>query len=50
MFIAVVITALVFGFSIGLLAFRAKSRWCPACGATTVTLHARHQHTTARPR
>ena len=35
MFIAAVITALVLGFTAGLLAFRVKSRWCPECGAET---------------
>ena len=36
------------GFLAGLFAFRVKSRWCPACGATTneIAAHiARH----ARP-
>jgi hypothetical protein len=29
---------LVLGFLAGLFAFRVKSRWCPACGRTTVAL------------
>jgi hypothetical protein len=33
-----VIPALMLGFLAGLLAFRAKSRWCPQCGATTAEI------------
>jgi hypothetical protein len=50
MFIAAVVTALVLGFLAGLLAFRVKSRWCPTCGASTMTLAERHQQTTAQHR
>jgi hypothetical protein len=35
--------ALVIGFLTGLLAFRAKSRWCPRCGSlTSVVPDGRH--------
>ncbi|MEQ4304205.1 hypothetical protein ABNF97_22960 [Plantactinospora sp. B6F1] len=27
------------GFALGLLAFRAKSRWCPRCGESTHAIH-----------
>lgn len=33
-----VIAAGLLGFATGLFAFRVKSRWCPECGANTVTL------------
>jgi len=29
-----VAAAVILGFLAGLLTFRQKSRWCPACGAT----------------
>ncbi|MGW0432015.1 hypothetical protein ACWDV4_05655 [Micromonospora sp. NPDC003197] len=38
----------LFGFLAGLWAFRAKSRWCPECGATTSELIAKRQ-TKQRP-
>jgi ribosomal protein S27AE len=37
-----VVGCTLFGFLGGLLAFRTKNRWCPACGATTNELLARH--------
>jgi hypothetical protein len=33
-FIGTVVAALVIGFLAGLLSFKVKTRWCPACGAT----------------
>jgi hypothetical protein len=36
MVVGIVVAALVLGFLAGLFSFRVKSRWCPACGATTV--------------
>lgn len=45
-----VTTTFILGFLAGLLTFRVKCRWCPQCGATTVTLQARHDHTAAHPR
>jgi hypothetical protein len=48
MFIAAVTAALVLGFLTGLLAFRVKSRWCPECGATTLALNTRREHTAAK--
>jgi hypothetical protein len=36
-FIAIAV-ALAVGFLGGLFAFRAKSRWCPQCGATTAEI------------
>ncbi len=36
-FAAVVLGALLLGFSAGLFLFRVKSRWCPECGAWTYT-------------
>lgn len=27
---------LMIGFSVGLLSFKVKSRWCPHCGSTTM--------------
>lgn len=30
------LAALMVGFIAGLLAFRAKSRWCPSCGGMTI--------------
>ncbi len=44
MFIGAVTAALLLGFLAGLLAFRIKSRWCPECGATTITLQQRDRH------
>jgi len=43
MFVGAVVSALMLGFLAGLLSFRVKSRWCPSCGATTVTLE-EHRH------
>lgn len=43
---AMVVMALVasmLGFLAGLLSFRIKSRWCPECGATTITYEARRE-------
>jgi NADH pyrophosphatase NudC (nudix superfamily) len=34
----VAVVAGLTGFGTGLLAFRVKNRWCPVCGATTLTL------------
>lgn len=42
MVIAAVIAALLLGFTVGLLSFRVKSRWCPECGATTLAVHDGH--------
>lgn len=38
-----VIAALVTGFIAGLFSFKVKDRWCPACGATTITLRERRR-------
>jgi hypothetical protein len=38
MIVGAVVAALIIGFTAGLLAFRVKNRWCPACGATTFAL------------
>lgn len=38
MIVGAVVVALISGFAAGLLAFRVKNRWCPACGATTFAL------------
>jgi hypothetical protein len=35
MVLGAMVTALLLGFTVGLFAFRVKSRWCPECGATT---------------
>jgi hypothetical protein len=40
---------MVMGFLAGLWAFRIKSRWCPACGATTVRLADGDQVPAPRP-
>jgi hypothetical protein len=42
-FIGTVMSALMLGYLGGLLSFRVKSRWCPACGNDTVTLEARRR-------
>jgi ABC-type branched-subunit amino acid transport system permease subunit len=42
MIVFAVVGAVIFGFLAGLLAFRVKSRWCPACGTTTSALVDRH--------
>jgi hypothetical protein len=31
------------GFLAGLLAFKTKDRWCPACGNTTVRIRREHE-------
>jgi hypothetical protein len=38
------------GFLAGLLAFKSKDRWCPACGSTTVRIRHDRQSREARPR
>jgi hypothetical protein len=50
MFIGAMVAAWMLGFVAGLLAFRVKTRWCPECGATTVTLEERRSQIEARPR
>jgi len=37
------IPGLPLGFAAGLLAFKVKSRWCPRCGTSTITLIERQQ-------
>jgi NADH pyrophosphatase NudC (nudix superfamily) len=34
------LAALVIGFLSGLLSFKVKTRWCPACGRSTTDLQA----------
>jgi NADH pyrophosphatase NudC (nudix superfamily) len=44
--IAAVCAALTVGFLAGLLSFKVKCRWCPECGATTLSTS--HDHRTSR--
>jgi hypothetical protein len=43
-----ILAALVVGFLDGLFAFKVKSRWCPVCGTSTVTLQHRHEQRATR--
>ncbi|MBX7265541.1 hypothetical protein KIF24_05440 [Micromonospora sp. Llam7] len=43
MIIVSVVAALAVGFLAGLLAFKVRTRWCPSCGATTITLDERRR-------
>ncbi len=49
MIFGAVVAALVLGFLAGFFAFRVKTRWCPACGATTLTYEERRQQLAAQP-
>jgi hypothetical protein len=42
MVIGAVVSALLIGFAVGLVSFKVKSRWCLACGATTIDLARRY--------
>jgi NADH pyrophosphatase NudC (nudix superfamily) len=37
MIFVAVVAALMLGFLAGLFTFKVKNRWCPVCGATTIT-------------
>jgi hypothetical protein len=50
MFIGAVVAALVLGYLAGLLSFKVKNRWCPECGATTLSLEHRRHQAEAQPR
>ena len=41
------VSALIIGFLVGLLTFKAKQRWCPTCGATLACLTCRQRPTAA---
>jgi hypothetical protein len=43
-----VVGCTLFGFFVGLFAFKVKSRWCPQCGSTTSAIVGRHQHVHVR--
>jgi hypothetical protein len=42
--------SLLFGFALGLLSFKIKSRWCPECGAWTHCRQPAHTHYLPGPR
>jgi len=50
MVVATVLGALLLGFLAGLLAFKVRTRWCPECGATTMTLEQHRRQAGARSR